>query len=76
VPYEPISASDPVLFDANAGPPGAHLDFERDGTPDAVYAATGFTNVGALTLPSGFHFTEPGTGFKEVSAVVTAVRPT
>jgi len=49
--------------------------FETDGTPKAVYEATGFTNVGALTLPNGFHFTEPGTGYKEVSAVVTAVRP-
>jgi hypothetical protein len=50
--------------------------FGPDGTTSAVYAASGFTNVGALTLPNGFHFTQPGTGYKEVSAVVTAVRPT
>jgi beta-lactamase regulating signal transducer with metallopeptidase domain len=49
--------------------------FEDDGTTEAVYEATGFTNVGELTLPNGFHFTEPVTGYKEVSAVVTAVRP-
>ena len=49
--------------------------FDPDGTISAVYTATGFTNVGALKLPLGFQFSEPKTGYKEVSAVVTAVSP-
>jgi hypothetical protein len=153
VPYEAISASDPVVFDVKASPPGVHLApsatvtsnaipvgdddgsftghlwlmfasgfylrtaaegqltpvflwgaaphmnnqatmkanwelinvpgslpsrvtfFEPDGTPAAVYTATGLTNVGAVALPTGFSFIEPVTGFKKVTAVVTAVRP-
>ena len=50
--------------------------FEPDGAISAVYTATDFTNAGAIRLPEGFNFSQPGTGYKEVTAVVTAVRPT
>ena len=56
--------------------PSRVVYFESDGAPSAVYMATGFTNVGSLTLPAGFDFTQPRTGYKQVSATVTAVRPT
>ena len=56
--------------------PSRVIYFEPDASPSAVYMATGFTNVGSLTLPAGFNFTQPGPGYKQVSATVTAVRPT
>jgi len=63
------------LISTSGSLPSRVTFFKDNGTPEAVYEATGFTNVGALRLPNGFHFTEPGQGYKEVIAVVTAVRP-
>jgi hypothetical protein len=65
-----------VLSNGQVALPSQVTYYGPDGAPSAVYAATGFTNVGTLTLPTGFHFSQPGTGYKEVRAVVTDIRPT
>jgi hypothetical protein len=64
------------LLEGPGSLPASVTYFGPDGTPSAVYTMTGFTNIGAMALPTGFHFSQPGTGYKEVSAVVTAIRPT
>ncbi len=78
-PYMNNGATAKATWELTTGPvslPTTVTYFGPDGAASAVYTATGFTNVGAMTLPTGFHFSEPGTGYKEVTAVVTAVRPT
>jgi hypothetical protein len=63
------------LIDGPGSLPSRVTYFESDDTPSAIYTVTGFTNAGAIKLPAGFHFSQPGTGHKEVSAIVTSVSP-
>jgi beta-lactamase regulating signal transducer with metallopeptidase domain len=59
VPYEPISPSDPVVFDVNAGPPGVHMGSSGTVASSAIPVGeqdNSFTGHLWLMFASGFYF--------------------
>jgi len=64
------------LLDGPGSLPSQVTYSNRDGSISGIYTANTVTNVGTFRIPGSFHFSQPDTGHKEVSAVVTAVRET
>jgi hypothetical protein len=61
------------LFGGPGSLPTTVIYYGIDGDPSAIYTVLESTNVGTFILPIKFYFNQPTTGYKDVTAVVTAV---